>query len=377
MVKQALETVPPRSGGSVSDQILNQAPVGAHGYQVEVHTADGRVIFLPLELPKRPGTKDKPAIEFWTLRPYQIPLGVPEGRHRLIYVSPEGDAIGEAVLNYYPITVPLAAAAGSPDEPDLGAQIQAEQLKMQHEQQRIAARAQAILLADATAKNQAGLLANNQQMSQDAAEAYRVVLENAVAVATKATEAAAKLLEGHRALMDAAATHAKRVAESVPVPPPPPQDWASVAKEGVQVLGDVAATFGVARKRARQIEESSNALEVKETLPAPEEPRTDQREEASAKSDKSDPDDQDPPSGAAAPVSAASAKAAPPAKPVENKQQTAKRALRRVLQACASVSSGHALQFLREPALLRRFFLHLRFLLFPVTYWRWQPRLAA
>jgi hypothetical protein len=345
------------------EQITSQAPAAAHGYQVEVHTTDGRVLFLPQDLPKRPG-KDRQALEFWTLRPYQIPLGVPEGRHRLIYVTAEGDAIGEAVLSYYPITTPIAPAS-APGSADANQPSEADLFKLQQEQQKIAARAQSVLLADAEVKNKAGQLANMQAMSQDLADAYRTVLENAAAISAAAVSAASKLLQGYDGLMTAAANHAKRVAEALPPQPPPPQDWAGVAKEGVNVLGDLAEAWGLKRSRQGRIEESGRKIEIKEHLPEKELVDAETAEKPAEKG----PDDPDPPSASAP---AHKTPPAPQAKPKENRQDTAKRALRRVLLACASLQPQHVYRFLHDPPFLKRFLSHLRVMLFPVTAWRWR-----
>lgn len=350
--------------GSTSEQILKQAPVGAHGYQIEVHTHDGRVVFLPWDLPKR--GREKQPLEFWTLKPFRLPLGVPEGRHRIIYVSPTGEPLGDAILAYYPITAPHAppSRAADPTPP-----AETDSLKLQQEQQRIAARAQSIMLADATVKNQAGQQANMQAMSQDLADAYRTVLENATAIAVEAVAASKKLLEGYHELMDAAANHAKRVAEAMPQQPPPPQDWAGVVKEGVSVLGDLAESWGVKRGKQSRLEESSKRIEINEQLPDGSEKEPSEAETAQASAGKG-PDDSEPPS---APPAVPKARAAPPAASKESRQEIAKRSLRRVVLTCASVEPQHVMRFLHDAAFLRRFLWHLRLMMFPVTAWRWKP----
>jgi hypothetical protein len=323
-------------------------------------------LFLPFDLPKR---GKQPALEFWTLQPYQIPLGVPEGRHRIIYVSPTGDALGDAILAYYPITTPSAPAravdASAPGDSDF--------LKLKQDEQKIAARAAAILLADAEVKKQAGQHANMQAMSQDLADAYRTVLDNATAIATQAVEVSKKLLEGYQGLMDAAASHAKRVGEAIPVPPPPPQDWAGVVKDGVNVLGDLAESWGLKRGNRGRIEESSKRIEIKESLPAgaSKEPvDAETTDKPANKPADNGPDDSEPPS---APASAAKPAPPPSPAPKESRQETAKRVMHRVALACSSVTPQHAIRFLHDAPFLRRFLFHLRLMMFPVTSWRWRP----
>lgn len=376
LTNQALP--PPAAIGSATDQIRNQAPIGAHGYQIEVHAPDGRLICLPEDLPKT-SRRDKP-LEFWTLSPFQMPQRVPEGRHRLVYVSPEVEVLGEGILNYYPLSTAAAPApslpAGTTGSAPSG---EVDLLKLQQEQQKIVARAQSITMADAFVKNQAGQQANLQAMSQDLADAYRTVLENSAAISAAAVAASAKLLEGYNELMEAAAKHAKRVAEALPAQPPPPQDWAGVVKEGVNVLGDLAESWGLKRKRQGRIEESGEKIEIREQLAsgAEKEPvDAEATDKGAAKTEKpadkgSAKDDGGDPPSASAPVGS-KAPAAPAAKPKENRQDTAKRSLRRVLVACASLQPQHVMRFLHDPPFLHRFLSHLRTMMFPVTSWRWR-----
>ena len=81
---------------SLYAQIVNHAPEGAVGYRLEIPAAPsdrpgprgGRRIQVP-----RPTERDPDQPIFWTLRPFQLPVDVPEGKHRIRYFDVAGNEL--------------------------------------------------------------------------------------------------------------------------------------------------------------------------------------------------------------------------------------------------------------------------------------------
>lgn len=223
---------------SHAEVIIPLAPVGTVGYQIEVHYAD-RVRLYPPALRE---SGETPPRDWFQLQPFELPRGIPEGDHRIIFISAQRNVLLIENFKYY-FRSPAKAKAADPDEVEESeeeGEDQDESLRRQFGYQRLEKNQHKLTGKLTHYKAEAELVFLLQQSQRESmavlAEVRRSMAEEAKTQLEASRFVAATISEVARLM--------KETAEATKLPPPPvlPPDWVGFATTLVEGARDVVKT---------------------------------------------------------------------------------------------------------------------------------------
>lgn len=220
-----------------TDEIPDRKPPGAIGYQIEVHYSD-RVRLYPPALRE---SGETPPRDWFQLEPFELPRGIPQGEHRLIYLSAQKNVLLIVNFKYFfrsqaePETEGDEETAGDDNE-----QKDDESLRRQFGYQRLEKNQHKLTGKLTHYKAEAELVFLLQQSQRESmavlAEVRRSMAEEAKTQLEASRFVAATISEVARLM--------KETAEATKLPPPPvlPPDWVGFATTLVEGARDVVKT---------------------------------------------------------------------------------------------------------------------------------------